>query len=887
MRTFSGLIGLLCILQVSNTKDFKPSPIDHIASKRENQKSHQNLQQHHVINHQNASGLVNASLVNCTTTVNPSLDVSKIDNLVNNTQQILVVEAQSSHRSAVQAPYTPPVYIPKSHRGNFRLFPMIRILPTPSGNSYLPIHSVPIVYLNNNKITQDLKALKEQQSLLARNDDALSRNLTPPNVDTKGIPRKLAAFLNKHGSALQGPPLNQKTSTLQKRMDSIHRSGVPAPVAQNISQMTGPSIDKKVRHVDSSEVNEFIIQDVAESTYFPPEISLPSNGDKKSHFSSISAIPLLRNSELLKPIPTHELPPDLDPSRSIFEKVDRDTTNNRNSYRIYIPGYSPSPNTFGYLPLNQNPMTGIEQKRIPGYVPPKQGTVMLSKNSGGNRRDQSFEISNVKSPRFTHKAKANINSHIPGYVPPEKASNYNKPGSDMRNNQYSGAPTYRLITTPKGHLRQGGKHPTHSFELGKEPSALSGHLYHPTTDVSQSDEEPMFIYDGPINSFGKFEQIYEPPFLELGVTKHSHEIPNHTPVIHQQDFKPSQHHGNLGQSFKNVAPSRKHSNIPGQKFGPSLHTKHSYEVKTTGAFSRENLEPNIFSSQERRGQWIQPKTPNREYGVFQGGKKTSNFNIPKQTYELPNKEYNFPAFKAITPTHFFKSSRENNNPNLNFEDLQLKDEFLSHDNGHEDDEESLFRHQDSSDVSFEEPILLHSDEIPEKTAQEYGTGKEQSFDLPENSARDHESYDDGEYHSCRQSSFDPDGDCIQGQAKVDYPDFTRAPKTFFSCEGRVPGIYADIDSQCQAWHYCLADGRMESFVCPVGTMFSQRFFTCDWWYNVQCGKTESYFHLNQEIYDKYRWQREAPRFESQKVREDIYITESESSPGDLDVYSAS
>lgn len=39
----------------------------------------------------------------------------------------------------------------------------------------------------------------------------------------------------------------------------------------------------------------------------------------------------------------------------------------------------------------------------------------------------------------------------------------------------------------------------------------------------------------------------------------------------------------------------------------------------------------------------------------------------------------------------------------------------------------------------------------------------------------------------------------------------------------------------QVWHVCEADGRQHSFLCPNGTVFSQRLLTCDWWYNVHCG----------------------------------------------------
>lgn len=46
---------------------------------------------------------------------------------------------------------------------------------------------------------------------------------------------------------------------------------------------------------------------------------------------------------------------------------------------------------------------------------------------------------------------------------------------------------------------------------------------------------------------------------------------------------------------------------------------------------------------------------------------------------------------------------------------------------------------------------------------------------------------------------------------------------------------------------CEADGRQHSFLCPNGTVFSQRLLTCDWWYNVRCsGDGDSHFT---SIYD--------------------------------------
>lgn len=49
------------------------------------------------------------------------------------------------------------------------------------------------------------------------------------------------------------------------------------------------------------------------------------------------------------------------------------------------------------------------------------------------------------------------------------------------------------------------------------------------------------------------------------------------------------------------------------------------------------------------------------------------------------------------------------------------------------------------------------------------------------------------------------------------------------------------------FHVCERDGRQHSFLCPVGTLFSQQFFVCDWWYNVDCAAAAQSYGLNAQI----------------------------------------
>ncbi|CAL1267546.1 unnamed protein product [Larinioides sclopetarius] len=73
-----------------------------------------------------------------------------------------------------------------------------------------------------------------------------------------------------------------------------------------------------------------------------------------------------------------------------------------------------------------------------------------------------------------------------------------------------------------------------------------------------------------------------------------------------------------------------------------------------------------------------------------------------------------------------------------------------------------------------------------------------------------------------------------GIAGIDYPNFCDIPKTSFSCEGkRIPGIYADYETGCQVFHVCWPR-RQDSFLCPIGMIFNQSFFTCDLWHDTGC-----------------------------------------------------
>ncbi|CAN7984734.1 unnamed protein product, partial [Ixodes pacificus] len=75
-------------------------------------------------------------------------------------------------------------------------------------------------------------------------------------------------------------------------------------------------------------------------------------------------------------------------------------------------------------------------------------------------------------------------------------------------------------------------------------------------------------------------------------------------------------------------------------------------------------------------------------------------------------------------------------------------------------------------------------------------------------------------------------------------------ETSFDCSAQEfqAGYYADVEARCQVFHICQADGRRDAFLCPVGTIFNQKYFVCDWWQNVQCDQSPSYYNLNGDLY---------------------------------------
>ncbi|XP_033323337.2 uncharacterized protein LOC117218800 [Megalopta genalis] len=88
---------------------------------------------------------------------------------------------------------------------------------------------------------------------------------------------------------------------------------------------------------------------------------------------------------------------------------------------------------------------------------------------------------------------------------------------------------------------------------------------------------------------------------------------------------------------------------------------------------------------------------------------------------------------------------------------------------------------------------------------------------------------------------------VPGEPGIDYPAYTTLPQTGFTCEGRSRGYYADEMTDCQVFHVC-HDELVSSFLCPIGSLFSQKLLTCDWWTKVDCSSSGEYIGANRDSY---------------------------------------
>ncbi|KAF9420686.1 hypothetical protein HW555_003233 [Spodoptera exigua] len=86
----------------------------------------------------------------------------------------------------------------------------------------------------------------------------------------------------------------------------------------------------------------------------------------------------------------------------------------------------------------------------------------------------------------------------------------------------------------------------------------------------------------------------------------------------------------------------------------------------------------------------------------------------------------------------------------------------------------------------------------------------------------------------------------------DYPVYTEVPQGLsFTCDDKIPGYYADPETMCQVWHWCvpsIGGNVMYSFVCGPGTVFNQKTRVCDWFFKVDCPNAPAFYGINEDLY---------------------------------------
>ncbi|XP_023230621.1 uncharacterized protein LOC111630709 [Centruroides sculpturatus] len=95
------------------------------------------------------------------------------------------------------------------------------------------------------------------------------------------------------------------------------------------------------------------------------------------------------------------------------------------------------------------------------------------------------------------------------------------------------------------------------------------------------------------------------------------------------------------------------------------------------------------------------------------------------------------------------------------------------------------------------------------------------------------------------------------------------PHVTFDCGGRTEGYYADIQFDCEVFHYCKPNGERFTFVCPPKSRFNQKHMICDYdRYGMKlCHTAEKYFKLNENLYPKTEDEKNANLNSTPRVEE--------------------
>lgn len=320
-------------------------------------------------------------------------------------------------------------------------------------------------------------------------------------------------------------------------------------------------------------------------------------------------------------------------------------------------------------------------------------------------------------------------------------------------------------------------------------------------------QEPSTTYD--------FQEVFKKDDYQEVLTKDGYQEP--LLASYQEPFKTYQEEP---PKISYQAPSETYKEPPKTSYEDSS-KEYNYQ-EPSKAFSYQEpskkadyQDPVIVSYQEP------PKTKDG----YQGPVKTSSEESSKEyTYQGPLKTFDYQDPQK-------KDDYQEPATAYGYQEPHKKGDYQEPAKTYDGEEDHRDDHNEPSKAySYQEPSKPF---VHQKSTSEYQKSLDYKYQEP--------SYDSREHDAAYLASLfiNVPGEGVPGK---DYPILATVPYTGFSCDGLdYPGHYADYRARCQVYHVCQKDGRHSSFLCPNGTVFSQWYSVCDWWFNVDCDGAQTWF----------------------------------------------
>ncbi|XP_047483702.1 uncharacterized protein LOC125035385 [Penaeus chinensis] len=355
-----------------------------------------------------------------------------------------------------------------------------------------------------------------------------------------------------------------------------------------------------------------------------------------------------------------------------------------------------------------------------------------------------------------------------------------------------------------------------------------------TTKISY--QEPVEIYkEPPQTSYGEPSKAYDylEPSKAFNYQEPSKKADYQEPVIVSYQEPPK-------TSYKE----------PSKKDGYQDPVKTSSEESSQEYNYQEPAKTYEYQEPQKKDDYQEP-AKTYEYQVpqkkddYQEPAKTYEYQVPqkKDDYQEPAKTYDYQEpqkkddYQEPAKTYDYQVPQKKDDyqepaKTYDYQEPQKKDDYQepSKTYGGEDAYRDDY-HEPSKTYSYQEPskAFVHQ----KSTKAEYQKSLDYKYKEPSYDSREH----DAAYLASL--SINIPGGGVPGK---DYPILATVPYTGFSCDGlEYPGHYADYRARCQVYHICQKDGRHSSFLCPNGTVFSQWYSVCDWWFNVDCNGAQTWF----------------------------------------------